>query len=81
MPRQARLDAPGTLHQVMGRGMERSRIFRNDSDGEDFLSRLADLWRQGAWVVYAWALLPKHFHLLLATGGQPLFKSMRKLLI
>ena len=42
MPRQARLDAPGTLHQVMGRGMEGSRIFRNDSDREDFLSLLGE---------------------------------------
>ena len=28
MPRQSRLDAPGTLHHVMGRGIETSKIFR-----------------------------------------------------
>ena len=30
MPRQARLDAPGTLHHVMIRGIERSPIFNID---------------------------------------------------
>ena len=28
MPRQARLDAPGTLHHVMVRGIERTTLFR-----------------------------------------------------
>ena len=32
MPRQARLDAPGTLHHVMVRGLERRPIFRDDAD-------------------------------------------------
>ena len=40
MPRQPRLDAPGTLHHVMGRGIEASKIFRTpgalkESAGED----------------------------------------------
>jgi hypothetical protein len=30
MPRQARLDAPGTLHHVMVRGIEGCPIFLND---------------------------------------------------
>ena len=43
-------------------------------------ARLAALWREGEWTVYAWALLPNHFHLLVRTGAQPLFRSMKKLL-
>ena len=38
MFRQPRLDAPGVLHHVMRRGIERTRIFRNDQDREDFLN-------------------------------------------
>jgi len=38
MPRQARLDAPGTLHHVMIRGIERSPIFKDDQDRKDFIS-------------------------------------------
>ncbi|PXF54113.1 MAG: hypothetical protein C4B58_16185 [Deltaproteobacteria bacterium] len=41
MPRLARLDAPGVLHHVMGRGIERKNIFWNDKDRSDFIDRLA----------------------------------------
>lgn len=40
MPRKARLDAYGTLHHVMARGIERSSIFRSDKDKTDFLEHL-----------------------------------------
>ena len=39
MPRQARLDASGTLHHVMIRGIERSAIFKDDQDRQDLISR------------------------------------------
>jgi len=35
MPRQPRLDAPGTLHHVMVRGIERTALFRDDHDRAD----------------------------------------------
>jgi len=57
MPRQPRLDAPGALHHVIGRGIDGVTIFRNRKDGEDFLERLADLCSLGALRVYAWALM------------------------
>ncbi len=41
MPRLARLDAPGILHHVMGRGIERKKIVVNDTDRNDFIDRLA----------------------------------------
>jgi len=80
MPRQPRLDAPGTLHHVIGRGIERTKIFRKDEDRLDFVNRLAGLAREGSLVVYAWALMSNHYHLLIRTGKQPLAASMRKLL-
>jgi len=80
MPRQARLDAPGTLHHVMVRGIERTTIFRDDRDRADFVARLAGLAEHGALSVYAWALLPNHAHVLLRTGPRPLARSMRSLL-
>ncbi|MBC8209020.1 MAG: transposase [Desulfobulbaceae bacterium] len=80
MPRQPRMDAPGTLHHIMGRGIERTNIFRNQRDREDFLARLADICRRESLIVYAWALMPNHFHILARTGLQPLSRSMRRLL-
>jgi len=80
MPRQARLDAPGTLHQVLVRGIGRTAIFHDDTDRVDFLARLAALAEPGPLTVYAWALRPNHAHLLVQTGRPPLAASLRKLL-
>jgi len=60
MPRLARLDAPGILHHVMGRGIERKQIFINDTDRRDFIDRLAALAEEGAMDVYSWVLMPNH---------------------
>lgn len=43
MPRGPRLDAPGVLQHVMGRGSERRRLFRDDHDRQDFLHRIETL--------------------------------------
>ena len=43
MPRGPRLDAPGILHHVLVRGIERRAIFRDERDRTDFLRRLAAL--------------------------------------
>ena len=58
MRRLARLDARGVLHYVMGRGIERKKIFINKKDRNDFISRLAELAKGNAMDIYAWALLP-----------------------
>lgn len=80
MPRLARLDAPGVLHHVMGRGIQRNNIFFNNKDRNDFLDRLSLLVEKNAIDVYAWTLMPNHFHLLLKTKNRPLSSSMKKLL-
>ena len=64
----------------MVRGIERTAIFRDDRDRTDFVTRVATLAEQGAWTVYAWALLPNHAHLLVRTGRRPLPRTMRSLL-
>jgi len=80
MPRHARIDAPGALHHIIARGIERSNIFRDDIDRENFLERLGDLTLQTQTICYAWALIPNHFHLLLKTGNVPIATLMRRLL-
>jgi hypothetical protein len=72
--------APGVLHHVMGRGIERRKIFLNTKDREDFIARLKQLADDRSMFVYAWTLLENHFHLLCKTKNRPLSSSMRKLL-
>jgi putative transposase len=40
MPRRGRLDAPGTLHHVMVRGIERRRIVNDVADRKKLVKRL-----------------------------------------
>ena len=60
MPRQARLDAPGTLHHVMIRGIERSPIFKDNQDRQDFVSRIGMIAQQTGNKILAWALMSNH---------------------
>ncbi|MBI4651676.1 transposase [Candidatus Desantisbacteria bacterium] len=80
MPRGPRLDAPGTLHHVIARGIERKEIFKDKVDYQDFLQRLELVVDQCNLEIYAWALIPNHFHLLIRTKDTPLSKAMRKLM-
>ena len=80
MPRQARIDAPGALHHVIFRGIERRRIFRDNQDRDSFLKRLGAILLEADTPCYAWALIPNHVHLLLKTGQVPLATVMRRLL-
>ena len=48
-------DAPGTLHHVMIRGIERRNTFRNKPDRLDFLERLENLIPEAGIVCHGWA--------------------------
>jgi REP element-mobilizing transposase RayT len=80
MPRQARIDAPGALHHIIIRGIERRKIFQDDADRENFLQRLGDTLTESSTPCYGWALMPNHAHLLLRTGVVPIATVMRRLL-
>jgi len=68
MPRQARLDAPGTLHHVIVRGIERPRIVDDRWDRDNFVSRLGQVASDTETAIYAWALMTNHAHILLRSS-------------
>jgi putative transposase len=80
MPRKSRLDAPGALHHIIARGIDRRDIFKDDKDRDSFLERLGDILAETQTLCFAWALIPNHFHLLLKTGATPISTVMRRLL-
>ena len=80
MPRQARIDAPGALHHIMVRGIERRNIFRDNKDRDNFIERLGTIIKETYTSCYAWSLLSNHIHLLLKTGDYPIATVMRRLL-
>jgi REP element-mobilizing transposase RayT len=67
MPRKARIDAPGALHHIIVRGINRRKIFFDDADRDAFLDRLGDILSDSKTHCFAWALMTNHIHLLLRT--------------
>jgi putative transposase len=80
MPRKARIDAPGALHHIILRGIERRPIFNDDQDYRNYLDRLGGVITETSTHCYAWVLMPNHVHLLLKTGLVPLATVMRRVL-
>lgn len=80
MPRQARLDAPGTLHHVMIRGIEKRIIVEDDQDRMAFVTRMGKQAKKTGTGIYAWALLDNHAHILLRSGSIGLPGFMRRFL-
>jgi putative transposase len=80
MPRKSRIDAPGALHHIIIRGIERKAIFKDTIDRKNFLDRLEKLLPDSQTACYAWALMPNHVHLLMKTGLMPMATVMRRLL-
>ncbi|MEI8031969.1 MAG: transposase [Chlorobiaceae bacterium] len=80
MPRGPRLDAPGTLHHVMMRGIEGGLIVSNDDDRQDFVFRMGRIAKSTGTGIYAWALMTNHAHILLRSGEMGISCFMRKLL-
>lgn len=80
MPRGPRLDAPGTLHHVMLRGIEKRDIVADDKDRMDFVARMGKLAQETGTTIYAWALLNNHAHILLRSGKAGMSTFMRRML-
>ena len=80
MPRKARIDAPGALHHIVIRGIERRHIFTHDQDRDNFIGRLGDIVTETKTFCFAWALMPNYAHILLRTGQTEPATVMRRLL-
>lgn len=80
MTRQARLDAPGTLHHVIVRGIEQRKIVDDFHDRKDFISRMGKIASETGTPVYAWALMTNHAHILLRSGPSGLSRYMLRFL-
>ena len=80
MPRRARLDAPGTLHHVIVRGIEKRWIVNDVADRQNFVKRLGELSVGTKTTIYAWSLMTNHAHIFLRSSEIGLSGFMRRLL-
>jgi len=79
VPRGPRFDAPGIVHHVIQRGVERRTTFVDDADRQDYLRRLDEILPEERVRCLAWVLMSNHVHLVLQTGDRPLAHAMHRL--
>ena len=74
------MDAPGLLHHIIARGIERRDIFHDFGEYKDFLDRVPISLEKSPNSILAWALMPNHFHLLVRSGQGGISDLMRRLM-
>ena len=80
MARRPRVHFPGALFHVISRGNQRQSIYKDDEDHRRFQSLLGEVVKHHSLTLYAYVLMPNHFHLLLEVSRAPLAKAMQSLL-
>lgn len=82
MPRSPRVSFENAFFHVFNRGVAYQQIFLDDKDYEKFLKRLVELKAKNRYdhAIYAYVLMPNHFHLLIQTKTTPISKVMTSLL-
>jgi REP element-mobilizing transposase RayT len=77
MARPLRIEFPGALYHVLGRGNQKQNIFLDDGDRGAYLKRVQRYKDEIGFILYAYVLMPNHVHLLIETNGEPLSKIMQ----
>jgi len=70
------VEFPGAVYHVMARGNERRAVFRDDPDRQRFWETLAEAVERFGLRLYAYCLMPNHYHLVLATPRANLSRAM-----
>jgi REP element-mobilizing transposase RayT len=79
MGRPQRFEEAGGVYHITSRGVRRTAIFRDHHDYELFIRFLAFVAREYRWRLFAYCLMPNHFHLHLETTEPNLSDGMHRL--
>ena len=79
VPRAPRNELAAGIYHVTSRGNRRQAIFLDRRDHRRFLGALEDVVVRNGWLLYAYCLMPNHFHLLLETRAPTLGLGMHGL--
>ncbi len=77
MARPLRIEYPGACYHVINRGNRRNQVFFSDSDYRLFLEKLAEYLELYEIELYAYCLMPNHYHLFLKTSQANLGRFMQ----
>ena len=77
MSRPKREWYPGAVYHVMARGVRRTNIYNNDFDYQTFVEMLKQGLQKFDCELYSYCLMSNHFHFLIKTQYEPLWKLMK----
>jgi putative transposase len=80
MARPVRRENPDVIYHVYSRGNYRAPIFADAGAAQSFVRTLEATIRRAGWKLYAYAIMPNHFHLMLRTPRANLARGMHLLL-
>ena len=80
MPRQLRVEYPGSIYHVLSCGDRKKDIYLDEVDRQDFIKTLAEACQKAGFEVHAYCLMRNHFHLVVETPNANLVAGMRWLL-
>ena len=79
MPKRRRSIPPDSIHHIVNRGNDRKVIFRESVDYGSFLALMREARERYAVELFAYCLMPNHFHLLLQCPLGSLSKYMQRI--
>lgn len=77
MSRPLRIEYPGAVYHVQSLGNRKEDIFLSDEDRELFLRTFQEVAERSQWIVYAYALMSNHYHVLFRTQHANLVDGMK----
>ena len=77
MARPWRIQFPGAIYHVLSRGNNRAPIFLDDADRRSFLELLGQAAGRFELEVFAFCLMPNHYHLFLRTARANLSRALQ----
>ena len=80
MPRGPRFVFQNAFYHVFNRGINKQDIFLSENDYRFFIKKLKDLKKKYDHSVYAFCLMPNHFHISIQTRKIPISKIMASLI-
>lgn len=79
MTRIPRITYEGGFYHLYNRGHNKEKIFREDRDYDFLLSKIKKLIKQGDWIIYAYCLMPNHYHFLVEEKKDRIAKFIGRL--
>jgi putative transposase len=77
MPRKPRIFADGAIYHVYCRFAHGARVFAGEEQARRFINILHDVKRTDELTIFAWCVMPTHYHVALRTARLPLWRSLR----